>query len=51
MAQGSGPAGLNWLLVALVVARYGASRLTRQTTLLETESMVIHRPARLARDR
>ena len=30
--------GLNWLLAALVVVRYGASRLTRKTTLLETLS-------------
>jgi membrane protease YdiL (CAAX protease family) len=31
--------GLNWLLVALVVARYGALRLTRQTAQLETVSL------------
>jgi membrane protease YdiL (CAAX protease family) len=31
--------GLNWLLAVLVVARYGASCLTRQKTLLETVSM------------
>jgi membrane protease YdiL (CAAX protease family) len=30
--------GLNWLLAALVVVRYRASRLTRKTTLLETLS-------------
>ncbi|MDH4217308.1 MAG: CPBP family intramembrane metalloprotease [Candidatus Aminicenantes bacterium] len=30
--------GLNWLLAALVVSRYGASCLARQTTLLETVS-------------
>jgi len=30
--------GLNWLLAALVVASYGASRLTRKTTLLKTVS-------------
>lgn len=30
--------GLNWLLAAIVIARYGASRLTRQATLLETVS-------------
>ena len=30
--------GLNWLLAALVVVRYGAFRLTRKTTLLETLS-------------
>lgn len=30
--------GLNWLCAALVVVRYGASRLTRKTTLLETLS-------------
>jgi membrane protease YdiL (CAAX protease family) len=30
--------GLNWLLAALVVVRYGASRLTRQKTRLESVS-------------
>jgi hypothetical protein len=29
---------LNWLLAALIVARYGASRLTRQKARLETVS-------------